>query len=124
MAHAAGDCQLHGMPDVEIAALWRAQRMGQQQHAGVFARAVVVQAVEAGTRLGRDTVGAEEEGHMAAAGQAGFTRADLGQQRRSALHVHGFATVAGAQQGHIGVAEVVAPGRLRDQRHGLEGLER
>jgi len=61
---------------------------------------------------------------MAAAGQVGLARADFRQQRRRALHVHGFTVVARAQQGHIGVTEFVAVGRLRNQRHGLEGFER
>ncbi len=61
---------------------------------------------------------------MATAGQIALAGADLGQQGRGTLGVHGFAVVAGAKQGHVFVAQVQRVAGLGDQRHGLERLER
>ncbi|MCY1382269.1 hypothetical protein D9M69_702760 [compost metagenome] len=84
----------------------------------------MVQAGETHAGFGRDVIEAVEEGLVGGAGQRRLVRADAGQQRGDALHVHGLTVVAGAEQGDVGVVQPMALRGLRDQGHGLKGFQR
>ena len=124
MRHRGSYRPLHRVIDLDVAVDRGLEQPAQRQHAGVLAGAVVVYRRVDILGAGPDVHGLEIQGRMRAAHQVLLSASYLVQHLRHGLRVPRLAGMTGAAERDLAAVEIQpCELRMRDERHGLEGLE-